>query len=443
MAQMFDLTGNTPSAMNQKYWQSQGTQAQAAQQQLAYAVALRQQSQKVAQGALAALQGQSGQQGGMPPSAQPMPSDMQLPPQTPQQGPQGVGPNISAIPVPPQQPPLPPPQLGGSVPNASGGPSMSPMEPQVTSMALRQGMGPVPQQQIQQPQQQAQPPAMQQPQQPSPQQMAQQQLGGGYSLQQMAQAVQQSMGPNADSRDVLAAVDRASSLLNASAKQQLDMMKMQMQSGVMGNPNAIQEMADYIKTTGNTGILARYPASVRSQVMALLGQQGTSGADIGRAGLDYKGRGREVTSLSGQLGTTEFAASGFKEIMPDAIAASDAVPRGSWKFANQAKNWLMEQSSDPKFAEFQAFNLGLVREYARGMGGTVSAQNHATEVLGTAKSPEAYRAAVNALNKELGHAETGGRKARKGAITGSDGINVGEDDMAAPPSGQDFSNLWK
>ena len=196
-------------------------------------------------------------------------------------------------------------------------------------------------------------------------------------------------------------------------------------TGSGGQPvseSTISFLAEEVKA-GNQSVLTRMPASVRLAVMSKVNES-ESGADAAGSTIDYKSKGAEGSSAGRQVGGIVVAGEGFKAIAPDAIAASNAVPRSSWKMAASAGNWLREQSSDPAFVKFQDYNGGLVREYARAFGGTVAAQTRAENLLGTAKDQAAYKVAVQTLESEIDKAAQGGKKAMSD-ISGSVG-NAGQ-----------------
>lgn len=278
----------------------------------------------------------------------------------------------------------------------------------------------------------------------------------------IATAIKQ-QAPNATGPQVMAAIDKISPMMSAQNKTDWESFKLSIQSqlkeqglqqqlqianqkndttqrgqdvraqtsGGNATPEEIQFLVDEVKS-GNQSILARMPANVRLKVADALQAGGTSGSTAANSALTYHGKQSEASKVGQQLGGLEVAGEGFKAIAPDALKASAAVPRESWTGAAKLGNWLREQSNDPKFVAFQNFNLGLVREYARAMGGTVSAQNKATEALGTAKNQAAYKSAVDTLQREIDLATKGGKKALTD-VTGSGDTTVEPDGV--PPSG--------
>lgn len=359
--------------------------------------------------ALAALSQQSGQQA--PPATAPFPGQ----PSTPQGG-GGGQPMPPVMPV-TQNPQVPMSQLQQPT---SGGPGLSVMP-----------SGPVP------------PP-------PSPSQIPNNPFASGQPQPMPQQAPQQNNAQNIMSQyptpaALIGAIQQANPDMSPAGLSQLiqrvlpmyqnrqgssDPYKMLLEQQRLGigagqpDPQQVDNAVAQIKSTGNFAILSRMPAPFREAVIAKL-----DGFDSGSAQVDLTGRKAQASSEGRQTGQLNVAGEGFAAIMPDAFAASAKVPRESWKFANQVSNWMKEQSNDPDFAAFQNYNLGLVREYARAMGGTVSAQTKAESALGTAKNEAAYDAAVKALYREIQDAKKGGQR----ALSKTSG-KLPEDNMGEPDS---------
>ena len=99
-----------------------------------------------------------------------------------------------------------------------------------------------------------------------------------------------------------------------------------------------------------------------------------------------------------------------KAAVPQALEASDAVPRGNWVPVNKAIQSYQAGQSDPKLAAFAVSNLQLAELWARAMNPTgvmrASDRELALANLSTATSPETYRVVVNqilqAINREKG-----------------------------------------
>ena len=347
-------------------------------------------------------------QGGMPGGAQPGDGPIMMPQvsasqlQPPQPG-GGGAPPIAAM-----RPPDPPQPGGAPAPQPGGAPA---------------------------PQAGAPPAASPQPQVPWWKSMA-------------AQIKQQN--PQASGRDIMAAINAMQPVMNSANRQQLSDLHVQLalqklQSG-QGTPEEIDFLAEEV-AAGNQSILTRMPAQVRLAVMEKLEKGGTSGTDASNSAITYGGKQSEAKAAGRRTGNIDVAVSGAQEIAPKALSASAAVPRSSWLLAAKMGNWIKEQTNDPALAKFQVFNLGLSREYAQAFGGTVSAQQHAQDVLGTAKDQTAYKAAVEALQEEMAAAQKGGEKAISKAGGGKSsaaptddagGAGDGGIDLATPPPPEGF-----
>jgi hypothetical protein len=104
---------------------------------------------------------------------------------------------------------------------------------------------------------------------------------------------------------------------------------------------------------------------------------------------------------------------------------------------NRLQQAIRTGTSSPEQARFGVANAALITAYAQTMSrtgvNTVTAQNRASEVLNTASSPEAYRAAVGQLKTEM--------KIVQDAIrdTGGGGATEG---VAVPDGHQDLGGGW-
>jgi hypothetical protein len=129
--------------------------------------------------------------------------------------------------------------------------------------------------------------------------------------------------------------------------------------------------------------------------------------------------------------------------------ASDAVPRTNWVPVNKAIQAYQSGTSDPDLKKFGASNLTIINTYARAINpngvGTVADKEHAHEMLSTADGPEAYKAVLDQLDKEIEMAHNAPVKARAGfrseraARTGGAKADAG----AKPPAPDRFSQLMK
>src|SRR5215472_5597761 len=91
--------------------------------------------------------------------------------------------------------------------------------------------------------------------------------------------------------------------------------------------------------------------------------------------------------------------------IPQALAASNQVPRGSWVPLNQLIQGGKVVTSDPKYFDFATANISLLQAYARAVNPTgvprIATQDHMEKLLSTAVSPEAYQAVLSRIAKEV------------------------------------------
>ena len=425
MAQVY--SPNAPSYYAQQLANLQQTQL--ANQAKRYDMNAQQQADQAAPAALAAiaaLQGnvvQDQSQGGTTQPQPPMPGQQSMPNmgtqppiQPVQSAPIGADPPPMGVPPTAQQIPqlsasaLQPPSQGGM------GPAIGRMDPPPPPMGQAQG----------------------QPQQNPAAALTQQYPSMGSLIGAIRQA-----NPNLDGAALMNLIQRVQPLYQGKSGDPYKIMLEQQRLGVGAgapDPAVVDAAAAQIQATGNYSALNRLPAPVREAVLVKLG----TGFNPADAQVNLSARKTEANATARPLGQLNVSAEGFAAIMPDALAASAAVPRDSWKFANTVDNWLKEQSNDPDFATFQNFNLGLVREYARAMGGTVAAQAKAENALGTSKNEAAYDAAVKALYREIQDAQKGGKVAVRKATgktaqdDGVPGIKV----EGGPTTGKDPFKGW-
>lgn len=127
---------------------------------------------------------------------------------------------------------------------------------------------------------------------------------------------------------------------------------------------------------------------------------------------DYKNYSAEAagqTSASRAAGTAGAqtaiagaAAMGGQDILREVAAK---VPRGQWRFMNQAILSGENTTGDPNVGAFVAALNTFVNEYARAVNpkgtATVSDKEHAREILSTSDSPDQFEAKMSVLRKEM------------------------------------------
>lgn len=176
------------------------------------------------------------------------------------------------------------------------------------------------------------------------------------------------------------------------------------------------------------------------------------------AGVDPKGIvnnfNEQAGALAGQraVGTRaaniSLAANEANNMIPIALEASDKLPRSQYMPWNQMVQAVQKGASSPELASFVAATNSLVNSYVRAVSPsgvpTDSMRQHAYDMLNAAQGPEAYKAVVVTMQKEMQAAlqAPGQVKAelRKGneptAAAGSSGAPAAPAPPAVPPAPQ-------
>jgi hypothetical protein len=119
----------------------------------------------------------------------------------------------------------------------------------------------------------------------------------------------------------------------------------------------------------------------------------------------YVGETAGARSTGTRLANMENISYKLASVVPDALAASDAVARGRWVPVNQAIQMIQSGTSNPALEAFKTQNMNLAELWARAQKPTgvldVALQQRAIEILSTAKSPEAYRTIVGQIVREI------------------------------------------
>jgi hypothetical protein len=125
--------------------------------------------------------------------------------------------------------------------------------------------------------------------------------------------------------------------------------------------------------------------------------------------------------------------------IPQAVAASDALPRGRFVPINKLLQMGDTQISDPALKTFKQANLQLAELWARAMNPTgvmrESDREMALGILSTADSPETYRTVVGNLKTFLQRERTAVQEFRQGKEPG------GGENIATPKSKAEYDAL--
>jgi hypothetical protein len=150
-------------------------------------------------------------------------------------------------------------------------------------------------------------------------------------------------------------------------------------------------------------------AAVMNEIAKIGAQRGMTDEQIGQrlrqSGLSFAGARAGAQVLGRQTTTLENLERRLIQLIPDALAASDAVARTKWVVVNEAIQAWQAGSSDPRIEAFATTNLNLAEIWARSQKPTgvldVALQNRALARLNTAKSNEVYRTIVNQIVREI------------------------------------------
>lgn len=141
-----------------------------------------------------------------------------------------------------------------------------------------------------------------------------------------------------------------------------------------------------------------------------------------------------ATSAFRTLGNNEvkfgMAEKAAQESFPIALEASALVPRTQWLAATQLIQKGQTQVNDPNLKKFLIATDTAVKDYARTINPTgvlrESDIEYARKILSTADSPEAYKAAIDQLNTEVGVMHRAIQRQKQELKTGRDpGVGTG------------------
>ncbi len=135
------------------------------------------------------------------------------------------------------------------------------------------------------------------------------------------------------------------------------------------------------------------------------------------------------------------------QTVPQALAASDAVPRGQWVPINAIEQMGEAAASNPQLSTLKAANNALANTYAKAVNPsgvpTDESRRAAFDLLNVAKSPEAYRATVLQLQREMNVVQkaVGDVRAQQGGVAAPSAAPVrvqSEADYAKVPTGTQY-----
>lgn len=175
--------------------------------------------------------------------------------------------------------------------------------------------------------------------------------------------------------------------------------------------------------------------ALRQRVAQKATAAGMGGADLASVNADYQGQKAGLRTSGTISARIENAAAEADQLAPLAIDAGRQVTRSGFLPFGRAQVMFNNQTNDPNLNKFATANIGLATAYAgamaRGQKATVSDQEHARELLSTAKSQEAYEAIVGQMRLEIQAAQRAPKVVRDHLRTEISGKSGGDHGPAA------------
>lgn len=181
-------------------------------------------------------------------------------------------------------------------------------------------------------------------------------------------------------------------------------------SGDPLSKDALDLVANVYLQTGSMPPLGmgKAAAATRAAVLTRAAQLGGGGgADavgnivgnmVGLAG--KKASARAVGNIGGKV---DYGVNELQSSIPLAAQASAALPRGSFVPATKVSQLIASGNSDPRLKDFAVKTQAVINAYnlVAGRAGTgIEERKHNSDLLRTADSPQAYKAALDAMNLE-------------------------------------------
>lgn len=145
--------------------------------------------------------------------------------------------------------------------------------------------------------------------------------------------------------------------------------------------------------------------ALRTRVAQKAKDQGLGGGDLASIGADYQGQKAGLRTSGTISARIENAAAEAAQLAPLAVEAGRNVARSGFLPFGKAQIMFDTNTNNPALNKFATANIGLATAYAsamaRGNKPTVSDNEHARELLQTAKSQEAYEAIVSQMEQEI------------------------------------------
>lgn len=156
---------------------------------------------------------------------------------------------------------------------------------------------------------------------------------------------------------------------------------------------------------------------LRGEIYNQANAQGLNGKDIVNNFNEQAGNLAGQRSIGTRAANISLAANEANNMIPIALKASDAVPRGEWMPWNKMVQAYQTGTSSPELARFVAATNSLVNSYVRAVSPsgvpTDSMREHAYSMLNSAQSPKAYQAVTSIMQDEMKAAMAAPAQVRK------------------------------
>jgi hypothetical protein len=168
---------------------------------------------------------------------------------------------------------------------------------------------------------------------------------------------------------------------------------------LLNGENARDVLANFGRGKQGPGNIAK----VQNLLAQTAKDRGIDAKEITARNVELTGLKKQEQIEAGIAGKISYAEKEIQQIGPAVLAASEKVPRGQFVPWNKLRNMTAAQISDPNLKQLKAYLNTLTNSYdvLGGRGGTdVEKRAHNRELLDAADSPQALKAAVDAIVQE-------------------------------------------
>lgn len=175
---------------------------------------------------------------------------------------------------------------------------------------------------------------------------------------------------------------------------------------------------------------------LRAEIGRQAREAGMTPREVATKMADFAGRTAAMRTLGTKGANVEYAANTANKAIDLADEAYAKLPRGQFVPFNQLREMYDKKTSSPEQAAAYAAVNTLVTEYARVASGgssqaTEGMRHHAREMLNTAMGPDAFKAVLNMMRREIQTAKAAYTETRKEFLANGHG-GEGPSSAAAP-----------